>query len=303
MNILTTGASGFLGPYLTRFLLKNYPKASLHSVGREPLQIEGSKHHILDLTNESAVRNLIETVRPSLVFHLAGNAKISEKFDFKSYFFQNTLTTQIVLEELVKLDQPVAFFLTSSMHVYGNQTQIINETSEARPESAYAFTKLLAEECLKSLTQKHSHLKGVVGRLYSCFGPGQPLGFVAADVCAKIEKLKQENTGVLKVGPIDTFRRFIDVRDAVRIFPTLLSSNLESRFEIFNIASPNELTIKNMIETLLKIANLKVKIESSGDANNQFKGLRIDISKLEKRIPIEFFRPVEETLYDMLHYH
>lgn len=300
MTTLVTGSSGFLGQFLMPHSKANWPDETLAGCA---LDAPPSKEFLsisMDLTDKSKVYEIIQRLKPNRVFHLAGIAKITNEIPFESYFFQNTLTTQYLLEALASLDSPVNFFLASSVHVYGNQLEVVNESAEVKPEGPYGFTKYLAEETLKNFTFNHRHIRGVVGRLYSCIGPNQPPGFVTSDICKKIKALKKAGGRTLEVGPIDTYRRFTDARDVVKTFPILLNSSLNSKFEIFNIAPSKDTQVKEIIQTLLDLEGLDAEIISQPNLTNSFKGLKIDTSKMERYVPQNTFRPLESTLKDIL---
>ncbi len=300
MVTLVTGATGFLGQYLLPYLKNLPPHETIYSCSLNKLKQDENFSEALDLTESKSVLKFIQKVKPQRVYHLAGIAKVSNEIRFESYFSQNTLSTQILLGALASLDTPVDFFLTSSVHVYGNQAGVVNERAEIKPEGAYGFTKYLAEEALKTFTQKFPKLRGVVGRLYSCIGPNQPLGFITSDICKKIKALKKTGENTLAVGPIDSYRRFTDVRDVIKTFPILLNSPLSSRFEVFNIAPPEETQVGQVIQTLLNLEGISAKIVSTQSHNNSFKGLKIDTSKLVHYVPNSTFRPLESTLKDIL---
>ena len=69
-RVLVTGASGFIGCAMTRFLRDHRPDWETITVDRVGSGDVGE----LDLLNESAVVSVVSDVRPSLTFHLAGTA-------------------------------------------------------------------------------------------------------------------------------------------------------------------------------------------------------------------------------------
>lgn len=294
-----TGATGFLGRYLALHLVKNFPEAEVHTCGRGPLSIPGTTHHVIDLASPELAQALINQLRPDYVYHLAGISRVSGEITVDQYFKSNTLTSQILATSLAQTAKPVKFFLGSSVHVYGNREERVSEIEAVHPQSPYAFSKFLAEETLFDLSYKNPNLNVVIGRLYSCFGPGQRPGFVTSDLCTKIRALPLDGKGTLQVGALDAYRSFIDVRDAVQLLPRLLEAKLASRCEIFNLASPHEHTIQEVLDTLLKISGRQAQIKSSGAGSNSFKGLRVSVKKLETVLPGVPFRPIAQTLGDM----
>lgn len=299
MKTIITAASGFLGRHLLKHLVAQ-GNQKVYSLSREPLEMPEVDEYCVDLTNEEEVERILLEIQPDRIYHLVGISKISQNFQMPDYFASNTLTTLSLLRAVRKLGKPVGFFFSSSMHVYGNQEEEVNETSLPKPGGPYAFTKYLSEQALRSFCVENPQIKCVVGRLYSCFGPGQGEGFVAADLCRKVLSLPEKGDGTLQVGPLNTFRRFLDARDIVRAFPVLLDQKTGSNYEIYNLASPHELEISEMLQMILKITNRNPKVESSTNTPNSFKGLKVNTEKLFKTIPPSHFRPVEETLRDMV---
>lgn len=297
MRILVSGANGFIGKYLVAHLKKAYPTAALLPVGLGKSELPNFQ--TCDFSNRHAVALLVSDFKPTHAFHLVGISRVQEHLGIPQYFTQNYLTTLHLVEALVALKSPSRLFFSSSMHVYGNQNELATETLHPKPGSAYAFTKYIAEQMVRSYAIQNSHFRAVIGRLYSCFGPNQPEGFVTADFCKRVATLKQNGETTLKVGPLSPIRRFIDVRDLVEIMPRLLLEDSDERYQLFNIASPHERSIGDLLTALLQIAAVSPKIESSEQTTNPFKGLAVSIEKLSRALPGLVFRPVETTLRDM----
>jgi nucleoside-diphosphate-sugar epimerase len=272
---------------------------AIATIGFEPAR-DGIRHFNCNLEDESKTRAIVAEFAPDAIYHLAGVSRVSAEIPFEEYFSRNTLTTAHLVRGTHGLDKPVSFFFTSSVHVYGNAEQTVSEAEAPKPQSAYGFSKYLAELFLKESTQTLPGFRAVVGRLYSCIGPGQAAGFVASDMCAKIAVALKAPTAPFKTGPLTPYRRFIDVRDVVRILPTLLDAT-GGPFEIYNVASPHELQIRDLLAILLKEAGISppIKAQDSSDTN-QFRGLQVDTAKLSRLVPASAFRPIQQTLRDML---
>lgn len=305
MSILVTGASGFLGRYLVAHLeaTRSEPITAVVQHGAK-IWDSPAKKVVIDLTHRAAVSALITASNPTEVYHLAGYSRVTDELGLPDYFNANFLTTAYLSQALVARARPVRFFLASSIHVYGNTTEVVSEGSAVRPFSNYGFTKYIAEEFLKKCTLESPELSVVVGRLYSCFGPGQALGFVSSDLCQKISKLPSDSTAELSVGPISTFRRFLDVRDAVSLFPRLLALPNPPYFQVVNVASPYEAQIKDLIDIILDIAGKTARVRSAEDSStNRLTGIKLKCDLLAQLLPDARFRPIKETLTDMYRHH
>ncbi len=299
MKTLVTGGSGFLGKYLVEQLVNQRGAETLATIGLEPVRPD-VRHFPCNLEQEGPTREAVKAFRPDSIFHLAGFSRVSSEIPFEDYFSRNYLTTVHLVRAMQPIDRPISFFFASSVHVYGNAQGIVSEATAPAPESAYGHSKMLAEQFLRDTTIQQKNFRAVVGRLYSCIGPGQAKGFVAADLCAKIVAAKKNPKAPLRTGPLSPYRRFQDGRDVVGILIRLMETP-GAPFEIFNVASPHELQIKELLDMLLKEAGISPPIESEEmSGTNVFKGLQIDTSKLSRIVANSEFRPVKETLRDML---
>jgi len=296
VKTLITGANGFIARYLIKHLQGTTSSDSIFSIGKGTAPVAGVKHIQLDLTDAAKLKSAVDKIVPERVYHLAGHSRVTNNIGMSEYFSKNFLTTRALIQALAPLPRVDVFF-SSTVHVYGNQSERVDETSPLLPVSPYGFTKFLAEEAWRAECAKRPSLRVIAGRLYSCVGPGQPEGFVVSDLCRKIASLKEGEP--LRVGPLSGNRTFLDVRDAVELFPRLLDAPSPTPFEIVNVASPYEFQIRHVLERLLKISGRSPRVESSGDgAANRFAGLRVNTEKLTARVGARF-RPIDDTLRDM----
>ena len=297
---LITGGNGFVGSHLIEHLLAQSPSDAIHSLDRESVAKPPVIGHHCDLRDADGVRRVIDEVRPDRIYHLAGFARASGEKGVPENFENNTLTTLALLDTIAALDKPVTLFLASSAHVYGNQVNPVDEESPTLPVSPYGFSKMLAERAAQRATEQCPRLHVVVGRLSNCIGPGQGPGFVVADFAHRLHELLANGGTQLETGPLDARRSFMDVRDLVTLLPRLLDGPQASRFEIYNLASPDSHTIREMVEQLIALTgkpiSLKVKTET---APNAFAGLVVKTDKLQHLLHPSF-RALGETLKDTL---
>lgn len=298
MRYLITGGSGFIGKHLVEHFSKENKVFSLDIKASHFPKI---KHFISALDKENEIYKILKKTKPDIILHFAGISRVTDKIDFFDYFSTNFLTTNTLLRGINNFNHPITFFLASSVHVYGNVSNSVDENSLVHPSTPYGYSKYLAEEALREAININPNLNVIVGRLYNCIGPGQPLGFVASDLCFKIAELvKTSSRDPLITGSLTSFRRFLDIRDLAKILEQLLMTVKKERFEIFNIAGKDELSVKDMLDILLKHAGITPKIENrEDDHSNLFQGLKINTEKLIKAVPSISFKNINETLVDM----
>lgn len=303
MKHLVTGGNGFIGRALVAHLMEKFStqeNQEVVSLGSANYPQSPCPHFVCDLTNKNAVKFALNQIQPDWVYHLAGSPRITDGTRFPDYFAKNFISTAFLSEALTALGKKIRLFYASSVHVYGNQPGSVHEEAPCHPMTTYGFTKYLAEEFLRAQAQANAQFSVMVGRLYSCMGPGQGPGFVAADLCRKIALLKGQTDDVLTVGPLSGSRTFLDVRDAVTLFPKLLAAMPASCFEIVNISSPHTLQISHVLKLLLEIAKKAPQIQSNTQTGeNKFAGLMASNEKLKQLVPQFSFRPIENTLHDM----
>jgi GDP-4-dehydro-6-deoxy-D-mannose reductase len=298
-RILITGATGFLGRALVQILLG---KHSLHTVGREDLKIPGTNHTSLNLENRSETLAYLTEIQPTQVYHLSGLSRVSHSIPMADYFTSNYLHTQHLVDGLSYLSGKTKILLASSVHVYGNQSGVVSEESSVHPQSAYAFSKFLSEECLKSFSRLDDRFKAVTVRLSTCFGPGQTSGFVASDLAQRVKEAKLKNLKQITTGPLTPFRQFMDFRDVATAFQMIMETEQATPFEVYNLASPQKTSIQDLLNQLLELANINVQIESKDAGDNSFRGLDIPSTKFHSQWPAFSFRPLSETLSELWDY-
>jgi nucleoside-diphosphate-sugar epimerase len=298
VTYLITGAGGFLGRHLLEHLVAT-PGHRVLSLGLGNPNHPQVQHFECDLNAQSQLAHWLKTHSPERIFHLAGSARVSSAIGMPEYFQANVSTTQSLLAALDESGLRPSVFLASSVHVYGNQNAEVDEGTEPSPSGMYGFSKYLAERAVASFGQRTPASRVLVGRLYTCIGPGQGPGFVTSDIARKLAALPTSGAQPLVTGPLTAYRRFLDVRDAARIIHALMELKTDAVFDVVNIASPFEHTVREMVEQLVQLSGKPVRIEPKEDRTNTFHGLRMRLAKLQNLLPDFPYQPTEQTLRDI----
>ena len=132
MNIIITGASGFVGLNLTTYLQHNH-----HVV------------HTLSLRNAKWKENINSSA--NAIIHLAGKAHDTKnKSDASEYFQVNTELTKELYDWYLKSDVKDFFFFSTVKAVADVVDGVLTEEVEAKPITPYGQSKLKAEEFILS---------------------------------------------------------------------------------------------------------------------------------------------------------
>lgn len=167
MNILVTGATGFIGRHLVSALSKTYPVRSLvrKSSDITPLKDLNVQLAFGDLLVKDSIGPALDGI--DLVYHLAGEVYARRKRDF---YNGNVLATQNLLDACKEKSTKRIIFL-SSIGVYkpADKGTLLTEESECKPLTIYGKTKLQAEALIK-----RCNIPWVIVRGPIIYGPYQP---------------------------------------------------------------------------------------------------------------------------------
>ncbi|MGQ9677674.1 MAG: GDP-mannose 4,6-dehydratase [bacterium] len=259
MKVLVTGIEGFVGTHLA---------FELHSRGHEvygihlalPNEELPATLFQCNVCNFDAVRKVLEECRPDWLIHLAGVSSVAEaeKNPFLTYEV-NTLGTLKLLIAVHQLMLPCRILLISSADVYGKSDRTHLEIDPPQPLTAYAQSKLLAEE-LGRIYYETWDMDIVILRPFSHTGPGQKERFVFAKVASHIARVELGKAEpILKMGDLDVRRDYTDVRDIARAY--LLALENCPAGETYNVTSGKPVQLREGVEILLGLARQKIEIQ------------------------------------------
>src|SRR5688572_9926116 len=132
MNILVTGAAGFIGSHLTRALVQGeHTVTALTRVGTDLSRIKDIHKSVVlvecDIADRDALKTAVQRAKPEGIFHLAASNIQAGKTDALEQLIRtNVLGTQNLLDATKEF--PYAFFIqTGSYLEYGKRSDQIHE--------------------------------------------------------------------------------------------------------------------------------------------------------------------------------
>ncbi len=288
-KVLVTGIDGFTGQYVADLLEKNnYDVVGL--VYSNPTENQVA----CDLTDKSAVKNMLDFVKPDYIIHLAAISFVGHQ-DLSAFYSVNVIGTLNLLEVAreLKLDLKKVI-LASSANIYGNPPNVAKITEEQlpMPVNHYAMSKLAMEYMARLWFDTFPI---VIVRPFNYTGPNQSPNFLIPKIVSHFKDKK----AVIELGNTDVSRDFSDVRDIAACYVHLLNADIRS--EVINLCSGNVYSLASIIEEMEKIAGYKIEVKVNPDfvRENEIKVLGGDNTKLEKLTGFKPSISLKQTLYDM----
>lgn len=305
MKILVTGASGFAGTHLINQLTQSHPTATIlgtcyqsQGVGLPCSSIQ------VDLCDEQAVFNLLESFQPDQIYHLAGQSSVGGSFRTPWTTYRVNIRAQLNLcEACIALGIRPRMLVTISGDIYGltaNRESPLTENSRLEPISPYAVSKATQDMMAAQYSVTHG-LPIIRVRPFNHIGPGQGQNFVVPDFASQIVKIEAERqSNVLRVGNLTVQRDFTDVRDVVQAYHLLMIHGKPG--DVYHVASNQAVSIGEILDTMRRLtqADIVVEVDETRFRVNEIPVIRGSYEKLTSATGWRPMIPLEQTLADVL---
>lgn len=270
-RLLVTGAAGFVGRHaMSAFAASE--EYDVLGIGRGSFDTlpRGASFYSVDLEEAASLQTLIAGFGPTHILHLAGQASIGYTPTGPLGTWRANVTALMNLVEAVQFAAPTATFLfVSSGEVYGraflNHETVVEDITPL-PAGTYARTKLVGEEMLSDIFA-NSGVRSIVLRPFNHTGPGQDERFVVASFASQIARIEAGLAPPqLMVGNLDAKRDFLDARDVVRAYASVIAnSEAIAHGTVFNVASGEPRTIAEILAELRGLARVPFEAVAAPD--------------------------------------
>jgi len=177
MKIMITGGTGFVGSHLCDELINDKHKVILlarneHKKENIIKNIHKINLEYVDVTNFLELEKSIETNKPDVIFHLAGETSHKKSFENPMYDVDvNSKSTLCILEKIKNLNLKCKFILGSTFIVIGKPEKLpVNEETPCYPTTIYGANRLTSEIYCKIYHNVYN-LDTTVFRITNSFGP------------------------------------------------------------------------------------------------------------------------------------
>lgn len=215
-SAIITGITGQDGAYLAKNLLaRGYSvigtSRCLPLAADAPLTAlrlaDAVSFRSLDLTDQSAVAQLLAAVRPDEIYHLAGQSSVGRSFEIPAETTQSIIACTLnVLQAAHAVCPGARIFHASSSECFGDLGgEKATEQTEMRPISPYGVAKAAAHRLVDFYREQHG-LFAVNGILFNHESPLRSPRFVTCKIARAAAQIANEGRGMITLGDLHIVR-------------------------------------------------------------------------------------------------
>ncbi|WP_226455373.1 NAD-dependent epimerase/dehydratase family protein [Pseudomonas sp. AF03-9] len=264
MNILITGASGFIGERLLDAAITLWGKDSVTAFSSR--KIEGCYSIVYNKSLPGFGLQAADLARIENVDVLIHAGAYTPKSGGEANIFSACNGNVYFTEELLKLpfSKLSRILFVSTLDVYASATPI-SELTPTVPATLYGWSKLYCEQMV-SLFAREKKINHTILRVGHVYGPGE-------EKYAKF--LPKTITSILAGGPVELYgdgaelRSFIYIDDVVTAL--LAAVDLAEQVSVINIVGGTAVSIKTVLDELVAISGRPVEI-----VRREFSGVKRD---------------------------
>ena len=268
MNILVTGAAGFIGSHICEKLIQsghyvigvdNFDPFYSRRVKEQNIEkirsCENFSFYEGSILDRYLLCSIFESANVDTVIHLAAKAGVRSSIQFVNDYYESNLTGTICLLECMREFGVTKMLFASSSSVYGNagKAPFSEEQVVDYPISPYASTKKSGE----LICHVYCHLHGfciTCLRLFTVYGPRQRPDLAIYNFIRLIE----QDRPITFFGDGSTSRDYTYIDDIVSGFCCALD-HLDG-YRVYNLGGSNAICLNELIGTIEKSIGKKAFI-------------------------------------------
>jgi UDP-glucose 4-epimerase len=280
MTAFITGVAGFIGSHIAEELLRRGNRV----IGIDDLS-SGYKHNIPDrvlfieedICNVSAYEPYLDGV--DVVFHNAASKKNICLKDPERDMEVNGIGTLRLLRACHRHNVN-KFVHASTGSVYGEVNGVITEETSRLPVSYYGISKMAGESYVQLFHETYG-MNTTILRYFHVYGDRQESGQDRGGVVAIFKEKILNGEPIIIYGDGDQSRVFTHVSDIVRA--NMMSWVApEANGEIYNCASPMQISVRRMAELLMNHLHKRVPVMYAPTQIGDIYHFNVDATKIKK---------------------
>ncbi len=264
MNVLVTGATGFIGKYVVELLLER--GYNVFAMSRNIELIDKSQQNSKiqyveqDFKSDFSVDFKHILAKTNAVIHLAweGLPNYNSSFHYEVNLFNQLFFLKKIISEGVE-----NIIITGTCLEYGMKNGELHVDMITDPINAYAIAKDSLRKCLFDYT-KHSNVEIKWLRLFYMYGNGQS----KQSILSQLEQALENGDEIFNMSKGDQERDYLHVS----IVAQMIVNHLDKTYTrgIYNICSGSPIKILDLVNNYLKFINKTIKLNLGYYSYNEY---------------------------------
>jgi len=296
MNLLITGAAGFLGSNLANYLVReghmvrgldDLSTGNPEALSSEVLFTRG------DVNDRPKLWTLLQDV--DCVYHLAARVSVPESVLYpREYNAVNVGGTVSLMEAMRDVGVRRVVFISSGA-VYGDQgEQPLHEAATPNPRSPYAVSKLAAEYYVRTIGDLWN-IETVILRVFNAYGPGQNLPASHAPVIPNYLRQALRGSTLVIHGEGDQTRDYVYVDDVVSAMISAATAPGINQ-QIINVGSGKETSIRDIVRLIMNVTGVNLEAIMNPKTDPGVSRMRADVHLAREKLGYQPRFSLEEGL-------
>lgn len=302
MKALIIGAAGFAGGYLIRELNSSGYEVHATHLPSENIDTDCFRH-VLDVLRKDDVKNLIDEIKPDMVYHLAAQSSVAVSWKKPQLTAEINIIGSINVMEAVSADTRLV--LIGSGEEYGfirENACPIKETESLSPANIYAVSKACAG-MIGRIYHRAYNKDIIIVRAFNHSGAGQAETFVISDFCKQVAEIESGlKTPEISTGNLSAKRDFTDVRDIVRAYRLLGEKGVSGK--TYNVGRGKAVSIEYILNTAIGLSEVPIthRLDPNRLRASDIPIIEPDVSEIFKDTGWSAEISVGQTISDTLDY-
>lgn len=323
MNILVTGAAGYIGSHTAVELLnENYNVIIIDNLINSSASVidkikvitkKDIKFYNFDLRNKKQLKKVFDENKIDMVIHFAGLKAVGESVEKPIIYYNNNIMSTLTLCEVMSEYNVKKLVFSSSATVYGSPKSLpIKEDFPLQTTNPYGSTKLMIENILRDIYVSDHDWSVALLRYFNPVGAHES-GLIGEDPKGIPNNLMPYISRVA-IGQLECLNVFGDdynthdgtgVRDYIHVVD-LAQGHLKAMNKIkeekgvftYNLGTGQGYSVLDLVHSFEEINNLKINYKIVGRRPGDIDSCYADPTKAKKELGWEAKKDINDICRD-----